>query len=45
MTKKIVAAHGGTLTVESTREEGSVFTIRLPDDGAQSAAASRLAAQ
>lgn len=45
MTKKIVAAHGGTLTVESTREEGSVFTIRLPDDGGQASAAARLAAQ
>ncbi|MBF5093958.1 histidine kinase [Azospirillum sp. INR13] len=45
MAKKIVAAHGGTLTVESTREEGSVFTIRLPDDGGQASAAARLAAQ
>ncbi|CAO3442027.1 sensor histidine kinase [Azospirillum largimobile] len=45
MTKKIVAAHGGTLTVESTREEGSVFTIRLPDDGGQPSAVGRLAAQ
>ncbi|MFP5517532.1 MAG: ATP-binding protein [Alphaproteobacteria bacterium] len=45
MTKKIVAAHRGTLTVESTREEGSVFTIRLPDDGGQASAAGRLAAQ
>ena len=45
MTKKIVAAHGGTLTVESTREEGSVFTIRLPDDGGQPSAAGCLAAQ
>lgn len=45
MTKKIVAAHGGTLAVENMRGEGSVFTIRLPDDGARSAAASRLAAQ
>ena len=30
MAKKIVAAHGGTLTVDSTHEDGSVFTIRLP---------------
>lgn len=45
MTMKIVAAHGGTLTVESTREEGSVFTIRLPDDGGRASAAGRLAAQ
>ncbi len=33
MTQKIVAAHGGTLTVESVRGEGSVFTIRLPPTG------------
>ncbi len=45
MAKKIVAAHAGTLTVESAREEGSVFTIRLPDDGGQASAAGRLAAQ
>ena len=45
MTMKIVAAHGGTLTVESTREEGSVFTIRLPDDGGRASAAGRHAAQ
>ncbi|PWC88886.1 histidine kinase [Azospirillum sp. TSH100] len=30
MTQKIVAAHGGTLSVESLRDQGSVFTIRLP---------------
>ncbi|BAI70910.1 two-component sensor histidine kinase [Azospirillum sp. B510] len=30
MTQKIVAAHGGTLSVRSGRDEGSVFTIRLP---------------
>ncbi|PWC34717.1 histidine kinase [Azospirillum sp. TSO35-2] len=34
MTQKIVTAHGGTLTVESVRDEGSVFTIRLPDTAA-----------
>lgn len=45
MTQKIVAAHGGTLTVESVRDEGSVFTIRLPDDGAKLPAVGRLAAQ
>lgn len=33
MTQKIVAAHGGTLRVESVKGEGSVFTIRLRDDG------------
>jgi len=38
MTQKIVAAHGGTLSVESGHDEGSVFTIRLP-------AADRLAVQ
>ncbi|WP_247882833.1 MULTISPECIES: sensor histidine kinase [unclassified Azospirillum] len=45
MTQKIVAAHGGTLTVESVRDEGSVFTIRLPDGGAQLPVPGRLAAQ
>lgn len=45
MTQKIVAAHGGTLTVESVRDEGSVFTIRLPDDGGKLPAVGRLAAQ
>jgi signal transduction histidine kinase len=45
MTQKIVAAHGGTLTVESVRDEGSVFTIRLPDGGDQLPAPDRLAAQ
>ena len=30
MTQKIVAAHGGTLSVESVRDQGSVFTILLP---------------
>lgn len=33
MTQKIVAAHGGTLRVESVKGEGSIFTIRLRDDG------------
>ncbi|SMH53125.1 sensor histidine kinase [Azospirillum agricola] len=32
MTHKIVAAHGGTLTVDSVKGSGSVFTIRLRDD-------------
>jgi signal transduction histidine kinase len=45
MTQKIVAAHGGTLTVRSERDEGSVFTIRLPVGGGQVSAADRLAAQ
>ena len=38
LTQKIVAAHGGTLSVQSEHDEGSVFTIRLP-------ATDRLAAQ
>ena len=28
--REIVAAHGGTLTVISSREQGTVFTLRLP---------------
>ncbi len=32
MTQKIVAAHGGTLGVESVKGLGSIFTIRLRDD-------------
>nr|WP_255635631.1 sensor histidine kinase [Azospirillum sp. 412522] len=45
MTQKIVAAHGGTLSVQSVRDEGSVFTIRLPVAGGQAPSAGRLAAQ
>ncbi|CAO3418037.1 sensor histidine kinase [Azospirillum endophyticum] len=45
MTQKIVAAHGGTLAVESVRDEGSVFTIRIPDGGGQLQVPERLAAQ
>jgi len=50
MAQKIVAAHGGTLSVESVHDEGSVFTIRLPDDsraggGGQMPGGDRLAAQ
>ncbi len=33
MTQKIIAAHGGTLGVDSVAGKGSVFTIRLRDDG------------
>ncbi|CAO3423569.1 sensor histidine kinase [Azospirillum doebereinerae] len=33
LTQKIVAAHGGTLGVDSVMGTGSVFTIRLRDDG------------
>ncbi|MGA1854971.1 sensor histidine kinase [Azospirillum sp. 11R-A] len=33
MTQRIAAAHGGSLTVESTLGVGSVFTIRLPAVG------------
>jgi PAS domain S-box-containing protein len=28
--REIVSAHGGTIAVESTREEGTTFTVRLP---------------
>lgn len=28
--EKIICAHGGTITVESTHERGTTFTIRLP---------------
>ncbi|WP_082108889.1 sensor histidine kinase [Azospirillum thiophilum] len=52
MTQRIVAAHGGTLTVESAVGTGSVFTIRLPGVGGEEAgtattgtAAGRLPAQ
>ncbi len=52
MTQRIVAAHGGTLTVESAVGAGSVFTIRLPGVGGEEAgtatagkAAGRLPAQ
>jgi PAS domain S-box-containing protein len=30
ISKEIVAAHNGTITVRSTAEEGTVFTVRLP---------------
>ena len=30
ISKEIVAAHKGTITVHSTAEEGTVFTVRLP---------------
>jgi signal transduction histidine kinase len=33
LTQKIVAAHGGTLQVDSAAGQGSVFTIHLPDAG------------
>jgi signal transduction histidine kinase len=30
ISERIVAAHGGTIAVESTEENGTIFTIRLP---------------
>ena len=30
LTKRLVEAHGGTLSVESALDEGSTFTVRLP---------------
>ncbi|MBK1842493.1 sensor histidine kinase [Azospirillum sp. YIM B02556] len=45
MAQKIVAAHGGSLAVESARDQGSVFTIRIPDGGGQLQIAESLAAQ
>ncbi|ABS26437.1 multi-sensor signal transduction histidine kinase [Anaeromyxobacter sp. Fw109-5] len=35
ITRRIVEAHGGTIGVESRLGEGSVFTVRLPLDGAR----------
>jgi signal transduction histidine kinase len=32
ITERIVAAHGGRLTVESSEEKGTTFTIHLPKD-------------
>ena len=30
ITDRIVAAHGGTIDVESSEQDGTTFTIRLP---------------
>jgi signal transduction histidine kinase len=30
ITERIVASHGGKIAVESTEEDGTAFTIRLP---------------
>ncbi|HEY6102231.1 MAG TPA: hybrid sensor histidine kinase/response regulator [bacterium] len=38
ITRRIVEAHGGTLTVESTVGEGSTFTITLPEHVQEAAA-------
>ena len=37
--RSLVEAHGGTLTVRSVPDQGSTFTIRLPIDGQEIAAA------
>ncbi len=31
--KSIVNAHGGTVTVESIKEQGSCFTVSIPKEG------------
>ena len=36
---ELVQAHGGTVSVRSTREEGTVFSVRLPQHGSAAAAA------
>jgi signal transduction histidine kinase len=37
ITERIVAAHDGSITVESSEENGTTFTIRLPTGGARTA--------
>ena len=36
---ELVQAHGGTVSVRSTREEGTMFSVRLPQHGSAAAAA------
>jgi signal transduction histidine kinase len=31
ITKKIIEEHGGTISVESEKEKGSTFVVRLPE--------------